>query len=87
VRTQSATFPLFYLEAEVRGYTHKLWINSIPNRYTRREAIEILAAASGHAILPLTDSETEEYEQCNGVRAEPPAQRARGLIFFHGARS
>jgi hypothetical protein len=87
VGSQSATFPGLIVEDEDRDYTYKLWINSIPNRYTRREAVEILAAAFGHAILTLTNSETEEEEEGNGMRAQSPAQRARRMIFFHCARS
>ena len=61
-----------------------MWINSIPNRYTRRDAVEILAAASGLAAYTLTDSEPEEEEEGDGMGTQSPAQRARWMDIFHG---
>jgi len=55
----------------------------MPKRYTRREAVELLAAASGHATHTLTDSESEEEEESDGMRTQSPAQRTRWLDFFH----
>jgi len=60
VFAQLAQLPKPFGEEEEREGTYKFLINSIPNRYTSSEAVEILAAASGHGSTTLTDSESKE---------------------------
>lgn len=65
-------------------------MNSTPNRYTRRLAVEnssisfLLNERRAMAFREeLTDAEGEEAQESDGVRTQSPAQRARGLILIH----